>query len=62
MKKFYQNNNNQEQDEIDGELIKIFENKEKFTANCYDSKQIYVCIFREKPPKGQGILSAEICQ
>lgn len=59
MTKEYQNNDKKEHDEIDGELIAIYEKNDAFIVNCYD-EGYYSCRFGEKPPKGQGILSAVI--
>ncbi len=61
MRKVYQNNNLEEHDEIDADLIKIFDD-DNFTVLCYEGNDSmnYNCKFVEKPPKGDCILSAEI--
>lgn len=63
MKKEYQNNRQEEHDEIDTDLINIFENNEIFTVLCYNDNvsMSYSCIFAEKPQKGDNyVLSVEV--
>ena len=62
VRKVYQNNNLEEHDEIDTDLIKIFNDDDYFTVFCYEGNDSrnYICRFAEKPPKGDCIRSAEV--
>lgn len=64
MRKVYQNNDLKEHDEIDTDLINIFNDDEYFTVFCYNDNDSmnYNCKFAEKPPKGEGNLSVEVIQ
>ncbi len=62
MRKEYQNNDLEEHNEIDNDLINIFDNEEYIAVLCYDDNNSinYNCKFTEKPAKGDCILSVEI--